>query len=142
MRPVLFIILLLTLLPIPADQAQEPDLEAFSEVIDVRVLNLEVAVTDKDGQHIEGLTPDDFRLTVDGNVVPIEYFGEIRHGLATVTPEGGQRSDAPAAETLEAPQIATVPSVTPGKVVGTSFLLFVDNAGRPQAWRQDRKFHW
>ena len=97
MRPVLFIILLLTLLPIPADQAQEPDLEAFSEVIDVRVLNLEVAVTDKDGQHIEGLTPDDFRLTVDGNVVPIEYFSEIRHGSATVTPEAGQRSDAPAA---------------------------------------------
>lgn len=110
--------LLLTLLPISLSQAQ--DLEAFSDEIDVRVLNLEVAVTDKDGGHVDGLTPDDFRLTVDGNVVPIEYFSEIRHGSAV---------ELAPAETLAVPQTATatVPTVTPGEVVGTSFLLFVDN---------------
>ena len=110
--------LLLALLPVSSSHAQ--DLEAFSDEIEVRVLNLEVAVTDKDGAHVEGLSPDDFRLTVDGNVVPIEYFSEIRYGSAV---------ELAPAETLEVPQTAaaTVPTVTPGEVVGTSFLLFVDN---------------
>ncbi len=127
MRPALFIILILTLLPILALRAQEPDLDAFSDEIDVRVFNLEVAVTDKDGRHIDGLTPDDFQLTVDGNVVPIEYFSEIRYGSAIVTPGEGESIELPATEPLKVPQISTVPSVTPGKIVGTSFLLFVDN---------------
>ncbi|MCP3958407.1 MAG: VWA domain-containing protein [bacterium] len=111
-------ILATTLLSIPPIKAQETDLEAFSDVIDVRVLNLEVAVTDKDGAHVEDLRPEDFRLTVDGNVVPIEYFSEIRFGSSI---------DPGAAETIEASPISTVPSVAPGKVVGTSFLLFVDD---------------
>ena len=100
-------------------QAQETDLDSFSEVIDVRVLNLEVAVTDKDGAHVEGLSPEDFRLTVDGNVVPIEYFSEIRFG-SSVDPGAAE-------ETVAASPVATVPSVEPGKTVGTSFLLFVDD---------------
>ncbi len=115
-------LLLLALLPVSSPHAQQSNLEAFSDEIDVRVFNLEVAVTDKDGGHVDGLTPDDFRLTVDGNVVPIEYFSEIRYGSAV---------DLPALETLattgNATGNATVPSVTPGEVVGTSFLLFVDN---------------
>ncbi len=118
MRPLLLTALVLALLPLPPARAQEPDLEAFGEVIDVRVLNLEVAVTDKDGAHIEGLQPSDFRLLVDGNEMPIEYFSEIRYGAA---------ADLPAVGTLEAKPISTVPSVTPGDTVGTSFLLFVDN---------------
>ncbi len=111
-------VLMLALLPLPLTQAQEAELEAFGEVIDVRVLNLEVAVTDKDGTHIDGLKPSDFRLEIDGNVVPIEYFSEIRHGSA---------ADLPAAETIAEAPTSTVPSVTPGKTVGTSFLLFVDD---------------
>ncbi len=105
------------LLPLSA-QAQEGDLEAFGETIDVRVLNLEVAVTDKDGAHLEGLGPSDFRLLVDGNEVPIEYFSEIRYGAA---------ADLPAAQTIAAEPLSTVPTVTPGQTVGTSFLVFVDN---------------
>ncbi len=111
-------VLCLALLPLPLTQAQEADLEAFGEVIDVRVLNLEVAVTDKDGAHVEGLQPGDFRLLVDGNVVPIEYFSEIRHGSA---------ADLPAAQTIAEAPASTTPSVTPGETVGTSFLLFVDD---------------
>ncbi len=114
-RPACFV-LLLALLPVFSSQAQ--NLEAFSDEIDVRVLNLEVAVTDKDGGHVDGLTPEDFRLTVDGNVVPIEYFSEIRHGSAI---------ELAPAETIDVPKTAAVPTVTPGEVVGTSFLLFVDN---------------
>ncbi len=105
--------LLLLLLLLPASlQGQTEGLEEFGEVIDVRVLNLEVAVTGKDGEHVPGLGPEEFRLFVDDDEVPIEYFSEIRQGSAART----------ASE-----EISAVPSVTPGEVVGTSFLLFVDN---------------
>ncbi|MEM7588290.1 MAG: VWA domain-containing protein [Acidobacteriota bacterium] len=113
MRPLMLTILLSALLPITASHAQE--LEAFGEEIDVRVLNLEVAVTDEDGGHIEGLGPGDFRLLVDGNEVPIEYFSEVRYGAAL---------DAGTAEAVAG---STVPSLPPGKIVGTSFLLFIDD---------------
>ncbi len=120
-KPLSILLLILTLAPIAL--AQDSDLESFGDVIDVRVLNLEVAVTDKDGLHVEGLSPADFRLTVDGNVVPIEYFSEIRHGSA-VAADATPGSETPRAPSLK---IGTVPSATPGEVVGTSFLLFVDN---------------
>ena len=110
-----------TLLSMPTLRAQGQDLESFSEAIDVRVLNLEVAVTDKEGRHIDGLRPEDFRLIVDGNVVPIEYFSEIRYG-ASVATELPDEIAVAATDTVE-----TVPSVAPGEVVGNSFLLFVDD---------------
>ncbi|MYJ24076.1 MAG: hypothetical protein F4080_00670 [Holophagales bacterium] len=47
--------------------AQQEDLPAvFSEVIDVRVVNIEVVVTDRDGNRVHGLTASDFELLVDG----------------------------------------------------------------------------
>ncbi len=113
------IVLLLALLLPAWARGQEEGLEAFGEVIDVRVLNLEVAVHDKDGYHVPDLRPSDFRLTVDGSVIPIEYFSEIRGGRAADAP-----IDAPGAA---APAVATVPTVRPGQAVGTSFLLFIDN---------------
>ena len=103
--------LLLLLLPTSALHPQDRDLDAFGEVIDVRVLNLEVAVTGKDGEHVTGLGPEDFRLFVDDDEVAIEYFSEIRQGTARTSSQ----------------EISAVPSVTPGEVVGTSFLLFVAN---------------
>ncbi len=115
-------LLVYVLLVLPgALEGQSQSLEAFGEVIDVRVLNLEVAVTDEDDRHVPGLRPADFRLLVDGEEVPIEYFSEIREGSARagVEPSGDEPSGGPG--------VAVVPSATPGEIVGTSFLLFVDN---------------
>lgn len=83
----------------------------FGEVIDVRVINIEVVVTDKSGVQVTGLGPDDFRLLVDGQEQPIDYFTEVRGGIAV------ERPDDPAAE---------VPAILPGKPVGTSYLVFID----------------
>ncbi len=119
MRPSILAILLTVLLPLPSYQAQEStQLDSFGEEIDVRVLNLEVAVTDTDGGHVEALGPGDFRLMVDGNVVPIEYFSEIRYGSSI---------DSRTAEASGTGPSSAVPSVAPGEVIGISFLLFVDN---------------
>ena len=101
-----------------AVDAEVRDGDAFGEVIDVRVLNLEVAVTDSEGHFVPGLGPEDFRLTVDGQEVSIDYFSEIRDGLAR--PVGGSAEQGSG-------RVAAVPSVTPGEVVGTNFLLFIDN---------------
>jgi VWFA-related protein len=85
----------------------------FGEQIEVRVVNVEVVVTDKDGNRVTGLQPSDFQLRVDGKDVPVEFFTEVigRHAVA---PEG------------QAPPAAG-PSVVPGEGVGTWYLVFVDD---------------
>lgn len=86
---------------------------AFGEVIDVRVVNLEVVVTEK-GERVRGLSPDDFELRVDKQVVPIEYFTEVSGGTAVARdPDDGSS--------------ATLPALAPGEAVGTSYLVFVDD---------------
>lgn len=85
--------------------------ESFGDVIDVRVVNLEVVVTEK-GERVRGLSPDDFILEVDGAEVPIEYFTEVTGGIADVT---------------EQAEAGTLPALAPGEKVGTSYLVFIDD---------------
>lgn len=93
--------------PVQAQQGSE----VFGEVIDVRVINLEVVV-EEDGSRVTGLGPDDFLLTVDGREVQIEYFTEVSGGTAVL----------PTSELAA----GTVPALAPGEEVGTSFLIFID----------------
>lgn len=86
--------------------------EVFSETIDVRVVNVEVVVTDRQGNRVQGLKPSDFELLVDGKPTPIDYFTEIEDGLAL----GARNGD-----------MAAVPSVDPDAPVGTNFLVFIDD---------------
>ncbi|MFY9819837.1 MAG: VWA domain-containing protein [Thermoanaerobaculia bacterium] len=88
----------------------------FGETVEVRVVNVEVVVTDKDGNRVSGLKPGDFRLKVDGKPVSVDYFSEIL---------GGQSVAPPAAPGGTA--AATVPGVEPGHAVGTSYLVFIDD---------------
>jgi VWFA-related protein len=92
------------------DDAQEPetrpeDLEVFVDTVDVRVVNVDVYVTDKKGEPVTGLTRDDFELLEDRKPVPITNF--------YVVEEGRPRGDA-----AGAPQIADLP-VPPPAVPGT-----------------------
>jgi VWFA-related protein len=88
----------------------------FGETVEVRVVNVEVVVTDKDGNRVSGLKPSDFRLKIDGKQVPVEYFSEILGGQSVVPPPaaGGTAT-------------AAVPGVEPGGAVGTSYLVFIDD---------------
>ena len=96
--------------PAPGQEVEIP--EVFSETIDVRVVNVEVVVTDRAGNRVQGLKPSDFELLVDGEPTPIAYFTEIEDGLA----RGAQDGD-----------MAAVPSVDPNAPVGTNFLIFIDD---------------
>ncbi len=101
-------------LSFPAE-AQDPP--TFGEEMDVRVVNVEVVVTDRDGNRVAGLKPADFRLRVDGKEVPIEYFSEVREG----------QSVAEAASTEETAAAAGEPGPAPEGRVGTYYLVFVDD---------------
>ncbi len=46
----------------------------FSEKLNVRVLNVDVVVTDRSGKSIAGLRRDDFELRLDGKRMPISNF--------------------------------------------------------------------
>ncbi len=96
-----------------AAPAQQDDLPAvFTEVIDVRVVNLEVVVTDREGNRVHGLEASDFELLVDGEPMPISYFTEIDENVARASV--GAR-------------VAGVPDLDPNTPVGTNFLVFVDD---------------
>lgn len=105
------VLCLLALGVLPAARGAEV-LPTFGEVVDVRVINVEVVVTDREGKRVHGLPPDAFTLKVDRKVVDIQYFTEVREGLAIGPPEGA----------------GMVGSVESGAPVGTSFLVFVDDA--------------
>lgn len=75
-----------------SQQRTEP-LPTFSESVEVRVLNLDVDVTDAKGNPVTDLKREDFTLKIGKNVVPIDYFSLVDDGtlhapdLATATPE-------------------------------------------------------
>jgi VWFA-related protein len=107
-------------LPLAAQPAPQPteapaDPPAFGETIDVRVVNVEVVVTDRQGNRVTGLEPEDLILTVDGEQVPIDYFTEVRGGVA-VALEGAAEAPVPG-----------VAALAPGERVGTSYLVFIDD---------------
>ena len=86
----------------------------FGETVEVRVINVEVVVTDKQGLPVTGLQSGDFSLKIDGAELPIQYFTEVR---------GGDAIEGPPDE----PVIPGVPQLAPGTAVGTSYLVFIDD---------------
>ncbi len=57
--------------------------EIYTEVLDIDLVNVDVYVTDKDGNAVLGLTRDDFELQVQGRPVAVSNFYAI---------EGGERA--------------------------------------------------
>jgi VWFA-related protein len=53
---------------------------APGETIDVSIVNLDVVVTDKNGNHITGLPGSAFEVLEDGKPQPITNFSELRDG--------------------------------------------------------------
>ena len=110
------------LVPAPASWG-EPGLEpvpppGFVETIDVRTVDVEAVVTHK-GERVEGLTVDDFRLLVDGEPTPIEFFSEVRSGRLTPgSPSPTSSPTNPSAKGLGANSDTVVP---------TYFLVFIDD---------------
>lgn len=81
-----------------AAQVEEPvPDEVFEEAVGVEVIAVDVAVTDKKGRPVEGLSRDDFELRIDGQVVPIANFYAV-----TANPRAAPASGAAPDETAPA----------------------------------------
>ncbi|HTR03911.1 MAG TPA: VWA domain-containing protein [Thermoanaerobaculia bacterium] len=107
--------------------AQRPpaQLPQFSESVEVRVLNLDVDVTDGKGNPVTDLKREDFTLKIGGKPVAIDYFTLVNDG------------------TIHAPDIATAPAERVLEVykkgeeayVPRNFLVFVDLGYLPPGLR-------
>jgi VWFA-related protein len=84
----------------------DDDLELFVDRIDVRVVNVDVYVTDKDGKRVTGLTKDDFELFEDKKPVDITNFYAVEGGEPVAEPASARVADletgqAPAPQPIE-----------------------------------------
>lgn len=107
--------------------AQQPaQLPTFSESVEVRVLNLDVDVTDGAGSPVTDLKKNDFTVRIGGKPVPIDYFALINDGsihapdLATAPPERILSTYKQAEETAYVPR---------------NFLIYVDLGYLPPGLR-------
>ncbi|MCH9647543.1 MAG: VWA domain-containing protein [Deltaproteobacteria bacterium] len=100
----------------PSIGAQEAPESVFAEIVDVRVVNLEVVVENRKGERVLDLTEGDFELLVDGQEIPLEFFSEVREGRTMAAAEGSEGSTGGAQPRLE-----------PGERVETSYLVFIDD---------------
>jgi VWFA-related protein len=101
-----FLIALLAVSPVfPATAQEKPaepssQEETFFEAIDVQVVNIEVFVTDKQGQRVSDLAREDFEVLEDGQPVEISNFFAVTAGGSELP---GSDTPAPAAPSEEAP---------------------------------------
>ena len=111
--------------------AQEPPppppqpLPVFKESVEVRVMDLDVSVTDSKGQPVSDLAKQDFTVKLDGRPVPIDYFTRVEEG------------------TIHAPDLA---AASPDRVleiykkggdafVPRNFLIYVDSGSLSPAYK-------
>ena len=88
------------------------------ESIEVRVTNVDVVVTDKQGNPIVGLTKDDFEIYENGKLQPITNFYEVRP--QSVNTVAGLPSPSPATTNEEA-------TLAPAEVRQRRIIFFIDN---------------
>jgi VWFA-related protein len=77
------------------------ELPRLLETVEVRVVNVDVVVSDADGRPVRGLERGDFELLVNGRPVEVEYFNSVVDGL-----EAG--SEAEEASSAALPYLAIV----------------------------------
>ncbi len=95
---------LLPFLLLAVQPAQDDITQSFSESFEVRLITIEVVVTDPKGQPVANLKRDDFQVLVDGSEVTTRYFEEIRRSSIN---ESGEKN--------------------PGTETGNYFLVFIDD---------------
>jgi VWFA-related protein len=102
--------------------AQQPSPSSeFGEVIEVNVVNVEIYVTDKDGNPVKGLKKGDFELFEDGRKVEITNFDAIDRGpLQTAAAPTEARPAAP-----PAPAAPQTPQSAPEERL--NLVVYVDN---------------
>ena len=94
--------------------------ELFVESLDVNLVNVEVYVSDKDGNRVEGLTVDDFELLEDGRPMKITNFYAVADGRPV--PETLDMVDRPDEPAVQRQIPAEVPEDQ-----RLSLIVYIDN---------------
>jgi VWFA-related protein len=102
----------------PQEQELEP-ISNFVESIDVSIVNVEVMVSDKKGNPIQGLTKDDFEVFDNGRPQPITNFYEVKgRRIIEQKPDGNT--------VVEEIEETALPSEVPERLQ-RRYVFFVDN---------------
>ncbi|HKS23755.1 MAG TPA: VWA domain-containing protein [Thermoanaerobaculia bacterium] len=118
----------------PGTDAPQP----LVEKIDVRVINLDVVVTDKRGNHVKGLTKDDFMIYENGMQKPISNFYEVVSEPKTSTASNATTTVPPAKMSLA--EIEKIPDNQKRRII-----FYVDNLSlmpfnRNRVFKQMKEF--
>ena len=118
-RTLIVLIVALTAGPLAAQQRnQQPELPKLTENIDVRVIGVDVVVTDKKGAPVTGLSKDDFQIFENGVEKPISNFYEI---------EGKVAAQAVTVPVPGAPAAPPPPKVEIDEQLRRRIILYIDN---------------
>lgn len=120
--------------PAPPPAAKPGDVPVYVEKMDIRVIGVDVVVTDKKGNRITGLTKDDFLIYENGIPKAISNFYEV----------SGEKKPAAVAGTATAPapklQYADIPDNQRRRLI-----LYIDNLSlapfnRNRVFKEMKKF--
>ena len=118
--------------PAKPAEAEEAEESTFFASVDVRVVNVEVIVTDKSGQPVPGLSAADFELFEDGKRVEITHFygpGVTAEAAPAALPAVGEAPPAP--PTLEQPAAPRTGSLADTPEGRLQIAVFVDHLSLP-----------
>ena len=104
--------------------APETTPSTFAETIDVRVVNVDVWVTDRDGNPVTGLAADDFEVRENGRPVELSNFFEFTDGL-----DAAARERSASARRDGQPQDLNrfIPAEPPPPEHRLSLMVYIDN---------------
>ncbi|MCG8457442.1 MAG: VWA domain-containing protein [Holophagales bacterium] len=109
-----------------SEEEQPLDVEGLFEVVDVEIVNIDVWVTDRAGESVEGLTRDDFLVLRDGDPVPITNFYAVAGGRPVATRAAPSAEDGAAEKDAEpAPPELLLPELLPEHRLW--LIVFFDN---------------
>lgn len=143
---------LLAVAPITAQEADESAQgvtepgqdDAYIETVDVTVVNVDVHVTDKKGNPIQGLTKEDFKVYENGREVVISNFSVVEDGQARTARAPSGQKDRVAQEPgpRVAPHLETAPVPEDQRL---HLVVYIDNFNirpfnRNRVFRRLREF--
>lgn len=113
--------LVLATAAVAADTPKQKELPKLVENIDVRVINVDVVVTDKKGNRIHGLTKDDFEIYENGKAKTISNFYEVE-SKPKPAPAAAATTTAPQPERPTLAQIEQIPDNQKRRII-----FYIDN---------------
>jgi VWFA-related protein len=100
--------------------AAPPPAAVVDDAVEVRVVDVDVVVVDRQGRPVTGLTRDDFELLEDGEPVPIDYF-------STGARSRGGAGDGEAAAAPEVPRASATAAGSDRAASPTTVVLYLDD---------------